>query len=75
MLPGGFLPFFGKRPIDEQFGVIEVARALENADAAQLIAGAFARYDQLQRRALVFLQGVIVEEADADCRFTAGGVA
>ena len=75
MLPGGFLPFFGKRPIDKQFGVIEVARALENADAAQLIAGAFARYDQLQRCALVFLQGVIVEEADANRRFTAGGVA
>lgn len=75
-LPRQLLGLFRQHLVDKQFGVVEVARALQDTDAANFITGAFARRDQLQRRALFFFQRIVVQEADADmARFTAGGVA
>src|SRR5712692_4569751 len=61
----------GERPVLELLGALEVARAVDHAERADLVAGALARRDPGDRKARHHLGDHVVHEAHADQRLAA----
>src|SRR5262249_15229179 len=60
-----------QRPVDELLGALEIARALDDAEGADLVPGALAGRLDLHREAGDRLGDAVVHEADADRRLAA----
>ena len=62
-----------QRPVVELLRVVQVARALDDRQRADFVAGAFARRDALHRKAGLRLGDDVVDERDARERLAARG--